>query len=48
MIRDLCISMRPRQWSKNVLVFVGLLFAQDMLQPDKIRQAMTACPDQVN
>jgi len=42
MIRDLCISMRPRQWSKNVLVFVGLLFAQDMLQPDKIRQAMTA------
>jgi 4-hydroxybenzoate polyprenyltransferase len=42
MIRDLVISMRPRQWSKNALVFVGLLFAQDMLLLPKIQQAMTA------
>lgn len=42
MIRDLLISMRPRQWSKNILVFAGLLFAQDMLRLPKIQQAMTA------
>jgi 4-hydroxybenzoate polyprenyltransferase len=42
MISDLLISMRPRQWSKNLLVFVGLLFAQDMLLLPKIQQAVTA------
>ncbi|MDZ7314875.1 MAG: UbiA family prenyltransferase, partial [candidate division KSB1 bacterium] len=30
MLRDLFIAMRPRQWSKNILLFAGLLFARDI------------------
>ena len=42
MIRALVISLRPRQWSKNALVFAGLLFAQDMFLLHKVQQALTA------
>jgi 4-hydroxybenzoate polyprenyltransferase len=42
MIRDLLISMRPQQWSKNILVFVGLLFAREFLVLQKITLAAAA------
>lgn len=29
----LLISMRPRQWTKNLAVFVGIVFAQQLLKP---------------
>ena len=34
--------MRPRQWSKNALVFAGLLFARDFFIVSKIIQAVVA------
>lgn len=42
MIRALIISIRPRQWSKNALVFAGLLFAQDIFKLPRVLQAMAA------
>ena len=42
MIKSLFISMRPRQWSKNTLVFAGLLFAKDFLIISKIVEALIA------
>lgn len=42
MLKNIVISMRPKQWSKNLLVFAGLLFAQDFLIPAKIAQALVA------
>jgi 4-hydroxybenzoate polyprenyltransferase len=42
MLKHLFASMRPKQWSKNVLVFAGLLFAQDFIIFEKISQAITA------
>lgn len=42
MLKHLLISMRPKQWSKNILVFAGLLFAQDFFILEKILQALAA------
>jgi 4-hydroxybenzoate polyprenyltransferase len=42
MPKHLLISMRPKQWSKNLLVFAGLLFAQDFFILEKILQALAA------
>ena len=33
MIADLFISLRPRQWTKNLLVFAGLIFSQSFHDP---------------
>ncbi|MBI4011280.1 MAG: decaprenyl-phosphate phosphoribosyltransferase [Candidatus Rokubacteria bacterium] len=33
MIADLLASLRPAQWTKNLLVFAGLIFSQGFLQP---------------
>lgn len=33
MIADLVISLRPRQWTKNLLVFAGLIFSQSLHRP---------------
>ena len=42
MLKYLLVSMRPKQWSKNVLVFAGLLFAQDVFITPKIVSALAA------
>ncbi len=42
MLKHLLYSMRPKQWSKNALVFAGLLFAQDFLILDKMIKALAA------
>jgi len=41
-MRQLVLSLRPKQWSKNVLVFAGLFFAKDIFNPDKIKAALMA------
>jgi 4-hydroxybenzoate polyprenyltransferase len=33
MIRSLLVSLRPRQWVKNLFVFAGLVFGQKLLTP---------------
>ncbi|MGH2506691.1 MAG: decaprenyl-phosphate phosphoribosyltransferase [Ktedonobacteraceae bacterium] len=38
----LLISMRPRQWTKNVAIFVGIIFAQQLLKPLLIERATLA------
>ncbi|MBN1481070.1 decaprenyl-phosphate phosphoribosyltransferase [candidate division KSB1 bacterium] len=42
MLKYIVISMRPKQWSKNVLVFAGLLFARDFFLLTKTLQAVVA------
>lgn len=34
--------MRPRQWTKNVLVFAGLIFGQKLTDPASVELAITA------
>ncbi|HAD82340.1 MAG: hypothetical protein A2509_09205 [Candidatus Edwardsbacteria bacterium RIFOXYD12_FULL_50_11] len=33
MIKSLFISMRPRQWTKNLIIFAGLIFSQNLGHP---------------
>src|SRR5262249_3875374 len=33
MLRAVVVSMRPRQWVKNLFVFAGLIFAQRLFTP---------------
>lgn len=40
--RGVLISLRPRQWTKNLLVFAGLLFSGRMLQPEYWLPALIA------
>ena len=35
-------SMRPRQWTKNLLVFAGLIFGQKLQDPHSIGLAVAA------
>ena len=42
MLYQLFISMRPKQWSKNIIVFAGLFFAEDVFDPVKIKAALIA------
>jgi 4-hydroxybenzoate polyprenyltransferase len=41
-MKNLFISMRPKQWSKNVIVFAGLFFAEDIFELAKIKAAALA------
>lgn len=40
MIKYLLIAMRPRQWSKNLIIFAALLFAQEM---DNLNSVLKVC-----
>ena len=42
MIADLLASLRPAQWTKNLLVFAGLIFSQGFLQPGLIGRVVLA------
>lgn len=41
-LRALLVAMRPRQWTKNLAVFVGILFAQRLLDPISFGRAAIA------
>lgn len=36
------VSMRPKQWAKNLVLFAGLIFARHFLEPDLIRLSLLA------
>ena len=40
--RGLIVSLRPAQWTKNVIVFAGLLFGQRLFDPAAVGEAVTA------
>lgn len=39
---NLFLSLRPRQWTKNLLIFAGLVFARRLLDPGAVRAASVA------
>jgi 4-hydroxybenzoate polyprenyltransferase len=41
-LRALVISLRPRQWPKNAVVLVGLVFARELGQPPQVLRAVAA------
>src|SRR3990167_8808670 len=40
--RNLFLSLRPSQWTKNLLVFAGLLFGHRLLDPAAALTALSA------
>ncbi len=42
MPRSILILMRPWQWSKNGIVFAGLVFSQNLLEPSYILRSLAA------
>ena len=43
MLRQLFVSMRPRQWSKNIFVFAGIVFSGELLHhPLELAEALLA------
>lgn len=41
-ISDLVLSMRPRQWAKNLVLFAALLFSRNALDDGKLLLSLTA------
>lgn len=39
---NLLISLRPGQWTKNLLVFAGLIFGERLLEPPAVARAVAA------
>src|SRR5689334_20269617 len=39
---NLLIALRPSQWTKNLLVFAGLLFGKQLLVPTAVARALAA------
>jgi 4-hydroxybenzoate polyprenyltransferase len=42
MIGDIVASLRPRQWTKNLLVFAGLIFSQNLHRPAQAGRVVLA------
>ena len=42
LIADLVMGLRPRQWTKNLLVFAGLVFAQKAADSTAVLEAVEA------
>ena len=41
-VASLIISLRPGQWTKNLLVFAGVLFGQRLLEPGAVGRSLAA------
>jgi len=42
MVRSLILSLRPGQWTKNLLVFAGLIFGSQLRNTDSVLKAVSA------
>src|SRR5690606_25811323 len=42
MARSLVAALRPRQWTKNLIVFAGLIFGERLLDPAAVTDAVAA------
>ena len=42
MISALFVALRPRQWTKNLLVFAGLLFSRSLFDPESVGRSVLA------
>ena len=42
MLKDILISMRPKQWTKNLILFAGLVFSQNLLSPYLLLKTIAA------
>ncbi len=42
MIKNIFISLRPRQWIKNLIIFAGLIFSQNLGHPQMLIKAVLA------
>lgn len=42
LVVHLLLSLRPSQWTKNLIVFAGLIFGERLLQPAAVGQAVAA------
>jgi 4-hydroxybenzoate polyprenyltransferase len=42
MVVNLLLSLRPSQWTKNLIVFAGLIFGEQLLHPAAVAQASAA------
>ncbi len=40
--KDILQALRPKQWTKNVLVFAGVVFAEDIFNPNYVLLAISA------
>jgi 4-hydroxybenzoate polyprenyltransferase len=41
-VADLVASLRPRQWTKNFLVFAGIIFSENLHRPDQLGRVVAA------
>jgi 4-hydroxybenzoate polyprenyltransferase len=42
LVLGIVLSLRPSQWTKNLIVFAGLIFGQRLLDPDAIWRSLVA------
>ena len=42
MLKQVIISLRPKQWSKNLIIFAGLIFSQNLLNTKYFFQSLIA------
>jgi 4-hydroxybenzoate polyprenyltransferase len=42
MIINLLVSLRPKQWSKNLIIFAGLIFSQNLLNTEYLLKSIAA------
>ncbi len=42
MLKNFLVALRPKQWIKNVLVFAGAIFAEDLFDPQMLQNSVLA------
>ncbi|MDH5186131.1 MAG: decaprenyl-phosphate phosphoribosyltransferase [bacterium] len=42
MVKNIILSLRPKQWSKNLIIFAGLIFSQNLLNTGYLLRSIAA------